>query len=258
MDKSQILHQIFQSHDNYLAKESASLQKVPVEELIASFFCPGPFYYYILDSPTLTFEKVSSTLPAILGIDVTGKPISDLVNIVHPDDLDFLLKCEDYVAHFLKNKVAPEKMVNYKISYCFRERVKDGTYKLFNMQTITLATTTDGALLKVMGVHTDISHITSTNNYRLSLIGLNGEPSYLGIDVFERETLALRSAKPVFTKRELEIVRLLGEGLTVKEIASKLFIADTTVSTHKRNVLNKSHCRNTTQLVAYCLKKGLI
>jgi hypothetical protein len=121
-DKAQILHQIFESHDNYLAKESASIKKVPVEELVASFFCPGPFYYYIMDSPTLTFEKTSDTIVSILGQDFTGQPLSSLVERIHPDDLDFLLHCEDYVAHFLQKKVVPEKIVNYKVSYCLREK----------------------------------------------------------------------------------------------------------------------------------------
>lgn len=257
MDKNQALHSIFQSHKNYLAEHSAPPQKVTFEEVIGAFFCPGPFYYYIIDSPTLTFENASTSVEEVMGVDIEGQPLQILLEAIHPDDMDFLLKCENYVAHFLKNKVTPDKIVKYKISYCIRERIKDGSYKLFLMQTITLATTEDGALLKVLGVHADISHITQINNYKLSLIGLDGEPSYFGIDVFEKEGQPGISSDN-FSKRELEVIRLLGEGLIAKEIAEQLFISTETVVSHKKNALIKANCKNTPQLVSYCIRKGLI
>ncbi|HNP19774.1 MAG TPA: LuxR C-terminal-related transcriptional regulator [Fulvivirga sp.] len=256
MDKSRILLNIYDSHKNYLAKNSIPPQKLNFEEIVGSFFCPGPFYYYIIDSPTLTFENVSSQVFNITGLDLEGKPVEEVVKIIHPDDMDFFLKCEDFVASFLKNKVTPDKMMKYKITYSLRERTKDGSYKLFLLQTITLANTDDGGLLKVLGVHTDISHITNTNNYKLSLIGLDGEPSYYGIDVFESESYALKDN--LFSPRELEVIILLGEGLTAKEIASQLFVSTETIISHKKNALAKSDCKNSTQLVSFCIRHGLI
>ncbi len=256
MNKSQILLNIYDSYDNYLAKRSIPPQKLNFEEIIGSFFCPGPFYYYIIDSPTLTFENVSSQAFHITGLELEGQSLEEVVNIIHPDDMDFFLKCEDFVASFLKNKVAPEKMVKYKITYSLRERTRDGSYKLFLIQTITLANTDDGGLLKVLGLHTDISHITTTNNYKLSLIGLDGEPSYYSIDVLDSEPFTIKDN--LFSPRELEVIILLGEGLTAKEIATQLFVSTETVISHKKNALAKSNCKNSTQLVSYCIRHGLI
>ena len=47
------------------------------------------------------------------------------------------------------------------------------------------------------------------------------------------------SAPEVLTKRELEIVRWVGQGMTNKEIARKLTISDTTVKTHLHRIFNK-------------------
>jgi len=49
--------------------------------------------------------------------------------------------------------------------------------------------------------------------------------------------------------RELEILELLAKGQTSKEIAEKLFISKTTVDTHRRNLLEKTECRSTSELL---------
>lgn len=259
-----IVVNIWKSHPNYLGEKSVDLQAINIADYMANLFCPGPFYYYVIDSPTLTLDMASDSMKTILGVEPDRFPLQNFVDIIHPDDVSFFLRCEDVVAYFLKNCIAPEKMVNYKISYCVREKTRSGQYKLFLMQTITIKTTKDGALLKVFGTHSDISHITSVNNRKLSLIGLNGEPSYLEIDVFDDHVFddfkpyEFRLDSPDYTKRELEIIKLLAQGLSTKDISEKLFISPKTVLTHRKNILNKSDLKNTTELVADCIRKGVI
>ncbi len=61
-----------------------------------------------------------------------------------------------------------------------------------------------------------------------------------------------------FTNREFQIINLLAEGSRAKEIANELFVSELTVRTHMKNILRKSHARNTTALVASCIRQGLI
>lgn len=61
-----------------------------------------------------------------------------------------------------------------------------------------------------------------------------------------------------FTIREFEIINLLAEGSRAKEIAHELFVSELTVRTHVKNILRKSSARNTTALVATCIRQGLI
>jgi DNA-binding NarL/FixJ family response regulator len=61
-----------------------------------------------------------------------------------------------------------------------------------------------------------------------------------------------------FTTREFEIINLLAEGSRAKEIATELFVSEMTVRTHMKNILRKSSARNTTALVATCIRQGLI
>jgi DNA-binding NarL/FixJ family response regulator len=59
------------------------------------------------------------------------------------------------------------------------------------------------------------------------------------------------------TPRELEILRLVAEGLSNKEIARKLVITEGTVKNHIHNALEKLHMENRIQAAAYVIRHGL-
>lgn len=54
---------------------------------------------------------------------------------------------------------------------------------------------------------------------------------------------------PIITRREKEVLKLIAEGLTNKEMAEKLFISTTTVDTHRNNLLSKFNVKNTANLI---------
>lgn len=60
------------------------------------------------------------------------------------------------------------------------------------------------------------------------------------------------------SKREIQIIKLVAEGLTSLQIADKLFIAEHTVKTHRKNILRKTGASNTSQLVQLALNRQLI
>ncbi|PLX11260.1 MAG: DNA-binding response regulator [Marinilabiliales bacterium] len=59
------------------------------------------------------------------------------------------------------------------------------------------------------------------------------------------------------TKREKEIVKLVVDGLTNKEIAERLFISIRTVDSHKNNILQKLNLKSSVELVKYAIKNKL-
>jgi len=59
------------------------------------------------------------------------------------------------------------------------------------------------------------------------------------------------------TRRELEILRLVAEGLSNKEIARRLVITEGTVKNHVHNALEKLHMDNRIQAAAYVIRQGL-
>ena len=67
----------------------------------------------------------------------------------------------------------------------------------------------------------------------------------------------LPPADEPLTEREVEVLRLVAQGLSNEEIGSRLFISERTVRTHVSNILGKLHLANRTQAALYALREGL-
>ncbi|BDR56423.1 response regulator transcription factor [Xylocopilactobacillus apis] len=90
----------------------------------------------------------------------------------------------------------------------------------------------------------------------------------MGKSVFEEEVASKIKNNPdklqekelfeTLTNRELEVLRLIGEGKTNKEIGDELFISLKTVKTHVSNILNKLDVQDRTQATIYAFKHGLV
>jgi NarL family two-component system response regulator LiaR len=72
----------------------------------------------------------------------------------------------------------------------------------------------------------------------------------------QRSTNLKPTADPL-TEREVEILKLVAQGLANQEIAEQLVISERTVRTHVTNILSKLHLANRTQAALYALREGL-
>jgi two-component system, NarL family, response regulator LiaR len=64
-------------------------------------------------------------------------------------------------------------------------------------------------------------------------------------------------AEEPLTEREVDVLRLVAQGLSNDEIGERLFISERTVRTHVSNILGKLHLANRTQAALYALREGL-
>ncbi|HSY76692.1 MAG TPA: response regulator transcription factor [Bacteroidia bacterium] len=62
----------------------------------------------------------------------------------------------------------------------------------------------------------------------------------------------------IVSEREIEIIRCVAEGYSNQEIAEKLFISVHTVTTHRKNIMNKLGINNTAGLVMYAVREQLV
>jgi DNA-binding NarL/FixJ family response regulator len=60
------------------------------------------------------------------------------------------------------------------------------------------------------------------------------------------------------SQREIEVLKLFGDGFTNQEIADKLFISIRTVETHKNNIMKKINLRTTVDLVKFAIRNNII
>ncbi len=65
-------------------------------------------------------------------------------------------------------------------------------------------------------------------------------------------------SKMVITEREREVMLLICDGITNKEIADKLFIDERTVETHREHIFEKVQCKNAAELSVFAVNMGFI
>lgn len=61
-----------------------------------------------------------------------------------------------------------------------------------------------------------------------------------------------------FSDRELEVLRLIGEGMTNDEMSERLFLSKRTIEGHRQSLLNKTGSRNTATLIRFAVINGFI
>lgn len=246
-DVRKIWHRIakFTTNDNF----SFELE---VHKYLLNIFQPGDFYYFVFNCGTAEMEYVSDSITSVLGIAPSELTLDYLFTIIHPEDLPYFLDFEEQVTRFF-NQLPPEKVLKYKVSYDYRIRAKDGSYKRMLQQAVTIQSNENGAVIRVIDVHTDITHLKKENGSSLSFIGLDGEPSFHNCSI--SKPLQIRG-KAVFTRKEKEVLQLLASGMTSQDIADQLFISKQTVDKHRKNMLAKSGHKNTVELVSYALKES--
>ena len=65
-------------------------------------------------------------------------------------------------------------------------------------------------------------------------------------------------SEDVLSKKEHEVLQLIAEGFTTKQIASKLFVSARTIETHRANIIKKLDVKNTAQLIKKAAQRKLI
>jgi len=80
------------------------------------------------------------------------------------------------------------------------------------------------------------------------------------LDEFKQMSRSDRTAVPTprLTERELEVLRLVAQGLNNREIAKQLFISENTVKNHVRNILEKLQLHSRMEAVMYAVREKLL
>ncbi len=97
-----------------------------------------------------------------------------------------------------------------------------------------------------------IKSVYSGNKY------LSGEVTDIVINDYLDKKQEANKREAELSERESEILLMIAEGYSTREIGEKLFISVKTVGTHKQKILEKLNLNNTAEMVKYAIKNGLI
>ena len=202
----------------------------------------------LVDDHKIVLDGIKSLLDDIEGFDCVataenGQKAIELLKVFDVDvvlmDIDMPVKNGIEATRIVKKDFPKVKVISLT-QHSERGMVKqllecgsDG-YLLKNIAQDDLA----AAIRKVHSGEQAFSEEVS-----VSLAGKAVEKNANGIDV-------------ELTEREIEILMLIAEGLSSKQVGEKLFISPRTVDTHRTNLMNKLDIHNIAGLIRFALKNG--
>lgn len=255
--KPQLYKEEFNKAFIWFTNESTPSKRLHLEldlyKKLWNFFLAGDSYYFIFNYHTLQCDVVSNEVEAIHGYIPGEFDLLYMAEQIHPDDSPYFLAIGRKIAEFL-SQLPIEKIMKYKARYDVRYPKKNGDYVRILFQGIVIEHDEKGRLLRSFGIHTDITYLKKEGKPTLSFIGMDGEPSFIDIDLQNN----FHDSNDDLTAREKDVLKLLIEGKLSKQISGILNITKQTVDTHRKNMLHKKHLVNTSELVSKAIIHGWI
>ncbi|WP_104384535.1 LuxR C-terminal-related transcriptional regulator [Sphingobacterium sp. HMA12] len=254
-NKEHSLTLIWGKYPEIFSSDDLAVDSSTIIDLISEIFLTGDYYYYLIN---IRAQELSHQHPNILhihGLEIVPAQLQEVIDLIHPDDIPFVLNAEE-ACYAKVNEIGAKHLKSLKSCYCFRMRVADGSYRLFHHQAITLIADQENKIVRSLNIHTDISHLSTKNNYIATVMGINGRNDFYQIDLSGKAEKNKHSCP--LTKRELDLLPYIAQGMSSTEIAKQLEISQLTVRVHRKNILRKTNTRNSSSLIKRCIELGLL
>lgn len=224
-----------------------------------NFYENSPSVAFIYNHKSTTYDYFSPNIKKVMGYENTDFQNGGLkfsMSLVHPDHVKVYnrhvlpLMFKYYSIYAFKGKVK-----NLVFSYTFRIKRNDGEYiwALHYMNSIRVSKW--GLPILTLVNITDITALKKDDgiDFSVSVKEDNAITKTILSRVFPSKNTTLH-----FSEREIEILSLMAQGKRSKEIAEELCISKHTVSTHRKNMMEKSRVKNSYELIHLARTKGLI
>jgi len=214
-----------------------------------------PCAVYLLNYQTGKYLFVSDSCQNLLGYsanEMIEKGNSYFIGKLHPTDRKIISgKVFKGFLDYIKTLNSTD-IKNSRFSHNYRFKRKDNTYIHLLQQYVVLETNEDNFPLLTLGFVTDVSAHKHDNKVVFSVSHHSKQNGYT---VTTPQSFPQR--KIAVTQRENQIIESLIKGLSSKQIADNLNISLHTANAHRRNILAKTNCKNTAELISYALENGL-
>jgi len=186
----------------------------------------------------------------VLGVEFSQLNPAHYQAAIHPDDLDRLAwrNCQ-----ILKEegKIFLQKKGSALLSCTLRFRNRNGNFVNFLGQDYLFYAGTPNEAVFGLRIVTNVDWCKMNNNSFHQYVGKD-------FSLFRYPDEDLLKIASAFSKRELEIIKMIESGLGSKEIAEKLFLSVHTVNTHRTNILEKSGKNQISELLYELKEQGLV
>ncbi|WP_184165206.1 response regulator transcription factor [Chryseobacterium shigense] len=209
---------------------------------------------YVIDYQKKTFEYVSDNPLFLCGHspdEVKELGYAFYFKHVKEEDLELLITINEIGFNFYES-IPIEERKQHTISYDFHLVKKNKKSILVNHKLTPLFLTEDGKIWKAICI-VSLSQNNSSGNIQ---IFKDGSDTIWKFNLSENEWI--KKTKIKLTDREIEILLLYAQGLTINDIAEKIYLTADTIKFHRRKLFDKIGVQNITEALSYATNNKLI
>lgn len=238
--------------NDYVVYEKDYLDTLKDNPIIKGLWSAGPWFCFVANTFTKKIELVSGESQRVIGYnqdEIIKLNERFIEGMIHPEDFPFVVSVIGQAMGYVVSLPETERSGVYVV-FQNRSIRKDSRIIVTQNQNIPLKFDAQNIPYLFANIITDITHLDVKNVPYANIIDRGTgkvfplNPTHISIQEFEAR----------FTKREIEIIRLLIKGLNSRSISEKLSISYETVRTHKRNILSKAELHSVNELIGYILK----
>ncbi|MVM31640.1 hypothetical protein GO755_16455 [Spirosoma sp. HMF4905] len=239
----------------------ADTQKLPewLQMALNLICCPGIYSYYLVEITTSRVFYLGGDVKHTFGVtdgELATHSFSELVNLyIHPDDQ---IAFNQFVQKAVEFGLAHNQGRTLKRTYFYRQVTADGRNLQVMHQGQTLFYDQQRIPTAQLEVIVDVSHIRPPDALPMMTLMDMVDPEN---PVFFSMTLEKPEVTPTacpLGTRELEIMRLLADGKTSKQIAYLLNISPNTVNNHRQHILEKMNAQSTVEAINLAVRNGCL
>ncbi|PTT02568.1 helix-turn-helix transcriptional regulator [Pedobacter sp. HMWF019] len=236
------------------SSEEDHLQQQNYLEVVKSFARLTYESVYVIDYEKMGFEYVSENPLFLCGYsseEVLEMGYEFYFKNVPEKDLELLSLINEVGFDFFA-KLPSEERKQYSITYDFHLVNQDGKHILINHKLTPLFLTSDEKIWKSMCIVSIAHHKNAGNVY----IHKQGTDETWELNI--KNGVWRKSEKPKLSNREIEILRLHAQGLTINQIADKIFVSSDTVKYYRRRIFERLGVSNMVEALSYAVNNKMI
>lgn len=230
---------------------------IKANRVAGSFFMHSIPFIYLLDYRTGLYINMSENFAGYKSECFLKEGLNHTLEIYNPVHLK-LFNNEIFPDRLeVLKQIKPEEHKNYVFSYNNqRIRNSNGTYESFLQRSCFLSDEAGNPLFS-MGMIINTNHFDNDRPIiqTVDKIDFNSSGSH---DLIFKKVYYLNEEDKLFSKREIEVLKWIADGLSSKMIAEKMFLSEHTVLNHRRNMQDKANMPNAIALVSFAVRNRII
>lgn len=206
-------------------------------------------FFYFADLLKLKIIFTSKKSLDIIGVHPNDFDPQTIINKTHPDELSRLLNARTKLF-----EISGDLLTGKKSHFLFSTNIKtqnsQGSYSNILHQLYFFYSE----------VNKTVYLINILNNIDWYIKNKKGFHYYIGdnLSYFKYPNEELLKLGNAFSNREFEIIKMINQGLSTKEIAQRLFISIYTVNTHRKNIISKTEKSKISEIIAELKEYGFL